>query len=67
MTRSDIVISLRDAFDGGDWPSALEIWLRCHDLDIEELVWIWEFLESNERAFLKGEDRAYLRDYYAQS
>jgi hypothetical protein len=50
-------------FEGGAWAAAREIW-EVADLDTDERVQVWMFLDSKQRAYLKGSDRKYLDDYY---
>ena len=52
-----------EAFDGGDWPLAkMHYEQYIVPLSVEEHVEIWERLDSRQRAYLKNEDRQYLKD-----
>lgn len=55
---------MRDAFEGGAWALAREIWYQAErELTIDQQVACWEFFpDSRQRAYLKGEDRKYLQD-----
>ena len=52
---------LLGCFDGGDWKEARTFYLSL-DLEIEQHLVLWSYLDSRQRAFLKNEDRKYLRD-----
>ena len=58
----DLAETLLELFEAGRWAEALEIW-SCCDLDADERVVTWGFLDSRQRAWLKGEDRKYLEDF----
>ena len=57
-----LVSSILDYFNGGDWPQALELWLTA-DIENDERVIIWNFFDSKQRAWLKGEDRLYIKEF----
>lgn len=54
-----------DAFDGGAWQLAREIWQQAQaELTTDCQAAVWEFLgadRTRERAYLKGENRKYLQ------
>jgi hypothetical protein len=52
-----------EAFDGGDWPLAKQHYEEhIRTLEIEEHCEIWTYFDSKQRAYLKGDDRGYLKD-----
>ena len=60
----NLLQEITEHFHGGDWEGARAIWSGILiDLEIEDALWIWDLLDSRERAFLKGEDRKYLHEY----
>ena len=60
-----LVDLILECFEGGDWPQALELWLTA-DIENDDRIIIWNFFDSKQRAWLKGEDRGYIRDYLGQ-
>jgi len=53
---------MSEAFSGGDWKCARQTW-EDSGLDADDRVWCWQFFDSRQRAFLKGDERKYLDDY----
>ncbi len=51
-----------ECFEGGDWESARLVWEEA-ELDADETIACWGFFtDSRQRAYLKREDRSYLKD-----
>lgn len=48
-------------FDGGDWPTARRIWEEA-DLTNDERAELFGAFDSQQRAYLKYEDREYLKE-----
>ena len=59
--RLDVLVPVYEAFDGGDWKLAKQLW-EAADLEIEERVLMWEMFDSRMRAYLRNFDRVYLKD-----
>jgi len=55
------VAGMLEAFDGGDWNLARDMWIEAQ-FTSDEAVAVFGFLDSKQRAFLKGDNRKYLND-----
>ena len=61
--RSEQALDVLDAFEGGDWPLAKQLWeALIVDMDIEDMLLYWELLDSKQQAYIKNADRKYLLD-----
>lgn len=56
-----IVRTVLEHFDGGDWPTARRIWEEAALTNDERGDW-FRFFDSQQRAWLKYEDRKYLQE-----
>ena len=51
-----------ELFEAGAWKAALDTW-EVVNLDADERVWCWQYFDSRQRAWLKGDDRKYIDGY----
>jgi hypothetical protein len=59
----EIAFQLREAFDGGAWKLALQIWQDAA-LEGQELLYAWTLFKNPiERAWLKQDNRIYIDEY----
>ena len=58
---SSLIGFMLDCFDGGDWSMAKQVWTTAA-ITNDERVDVWGYLDSRQRAFLKGDDRKYLNN-----
>jgi len=56
-----LIVLILEYFDGGEWPGARKIWEEA-ELTNDERAELFSFFDSKQRAYLKDEDRQYLRE-----